>query len=190
MFNVGMAAATKASIDAVIQGYKDEFSKLEGSLVDVAGGLGKLIAKIVQTYPNIKGINFDQPHAIANAPQYPGVTHVGGDMLVDIPSADNVIIKSVLLDWVDEDCKKILRNCQKAVSQKKGKIIIVDIILHPDRHEMMDDAAMDLDLLMMTNYGGKGRTEDEWNKLLNEAGFTDFNIIPLQDLMSLIIINC
>ena len=189
LFNEGMAAATKPVLDAVIKGY-DGFSKLEGSLVDVGGGIGKLVAKIVKAYPHIKGINFDVPHVVANAPLYPGVTHVGGDIFKEIPSSDNVIIKSVLHDWADEDCLRILKNCQKAVSQKNGKVIIVDIILHPEGEGMFDNAAVALDMFMMTNCtGGKERTENEWNKLLKEAGFARINIIPLPTIMSLSIIE-
>lgn len=191
MFNVGMAAATKPTLHAVVKGYKDGFKKLKGTLVDVGGGTGKLVAKIVEAYPHIKGVNFDLPHAVATAPQYPGVTHVGGDVFKEIPSADNVIIKSVLHDWGDEDCLRILKNCEAAVSQKKGKVIIVEVILNPDGHGMFDDAIIDLDILMMTctSSGGKERTENEWKKLLKEAGFTHINFIPLQTIMSLTIIE-
>ncbi|XP_057248282.1 chavicol O-methyltransferase-like [Beta vulgaris subsp. vulgaris] len=157
--------------------------ELEGSLVDVGCGVERLVANIVKTYPHIKGINFDVPHVVANAPLHPGVTHVGGDIFKEIPSAENIIIKSVLHDWDDEDCLRILKNCQKAVSQKKGnKVIIVDIVLHPDGEGLFDDAAIALDMLMMTNcIGGKERTENQWNKLLKEAGFTHLNS-PLYQL--------
>ena len=191
LFNQGMVGYTKLTLDAITKGYKDGFSELEGSLVDVGGGMGRLVANIVKTYPHIEGINFDMPHVVANAPLHPGVTHVGGDIFKEIPSAENIIIKSVLLDWNDEDCIRILKNCQKAISQKKGnKVIIVDIVLHPDGEGLFDDAAMAIDMLMMTNcIGGKERTENEWNKLLKEAGFTHLNIIPLPTTVSLFIIE-
>uniref|UniRef100_A0A803LEE0 O-methyltransferase C-terminal domain-containing protein n=1 Tax=Chenopodium quinoa TaxID=63459 RepID=A0A803LEE0_CHEQI len=191
LFNVGMTAATKPTLDAVIKGYKDEFSKLEGTLlVDVGGGTGSLMAEIVEAYPKIKGINFDLPPTVANAPQHSGVTHVGGDMFMEIPSANNVIIKSVLHNWADKECLTILKNCQKAVSQKKGKVIIVDIVLHPNGHGIFDDATIALDLLIMANTdGGKERTEDEWKKLLKEAGFARVKFIPLQTIMSFSVIE-
>ncbi|XP_021846620.1 desmethylxanthohumol 6'-O-methyltransferase [Spinacia oleracea] len=190
MFNTGMASATKPTLNAVIKGYKDGFSKLQGTVVDVGGGTGNLISMIVQQHPHIKGINFDLPHVVANAPPHPAVTHVAGDMFKDIPSAHNVIIKSVLHDWTDEDCLRILKKSQEAVFEKNGKIIIIDVVLHPDRHEMFDDASIGLDLLLMTNSdGGKERTEVEWKKLLNQAGFTRFNFIPLQAIMSFTIIE-
>lgn len=190
LFNAGMASCTKPTLDAIVKGYKDGFNKLEGSLIDVGGGIGRLITKIVEAYPHIKGINFDLPHAVATAPKHPCVTQIGGDMFKEVPSADNVILKSVLHDWSDEECIAILKNCQKAVSEKKGKVLIVEVVLHPDRYDTFDDAAIALDMLMMMNCdGGKERTEGEWNKLLKQAGFTHFNIIPLQTSMSFSIIE-
>ncbi|KAL2921564.1 (R S)-reticuline 7-O-methyltransferase [Bienertia sinuspersici] len=93
MFNSGMANLNKPIFDAIFKFYKEGFSKLEGSIIDVGGASGKLVAAIVEAYPHIKGINFDLPHVVAKAPQYPGVVHVGGDMFQEVPCADNVIMK-------------------------------------------------------------------------------------------------
>lgn len=41
-------------------------------LMDVGGGMGNSLAKIVSKYPYIHGINFDLPDAIARAPKYQG----------------------------------------------------------------------------------------------------------------------
>ncbi|RWV90786.1 hypothetical protein GW17_00046984 [Ensete ventricosum] len=41
-------------------------------LVDVGGGTGASIHTITSKHPHIKGINFDVPHVISNAPPYPG----------------------------------------------------------------------------------------------------------------------
>ena len=41
-------------------------------LVDVGGGLGVNLNLITSLYPHIKGINFDLPHVIEDAPSYPG----------------------------------------------------------------------------------------------------------------------
>ena len=95
-------------------------------------------------------------------------------------------MQSVLHDWGDEDCVKILKNCQKTVSDK-GKVIIVDIVLQPEGNELLDDSKLACDLLMMAHsVGGKERTENEWKKLLKEAGFARYNIISIPTLVSII----
>ncbi|KAK9676769.1 hypothetical protein RND81_11G099200 [Saponaria officinalis] len=187
-FNSGMAYVTKNMMNALLKGYKDEFSKLGGTLVDVAGGFGDVVAEIVKAHPNIEGINFDLPHVVAAAPPVPGVTHVGGDMFSHIPQADTILLKSVLHNWGDEDCIKILKNIKKAIiSKKRGKVILVEIILQTNRKERFEDAKMILDLFMMTIFGGgKERTEKEWKKLLIDAGFPQYNIIQIHSTVSII----
>ncbi|RRT75769.1 hypothetical protein BHE74_00011628 [Ensete ventricosum] len=60
-------------------------------LVDVGGGTGATIHMITSKHPHIKGINFDLPHVISNAPPYPGVEHVSGDMFERVPSGGDAI---------------------------------------------------------------------------------------------------
>ncbi|MCL7040022.1 hypothetical protein MKW94_011947 [Papaver nudicaule] len=187
LINDGMRCATEIIINAMLVKYKDGFNGIE-SLVDVGGGTGTMITEIVKANPHIRGINFDLPHVVATAPEQLGVEDVGGDMLVDIPEADAVIIKWILHDWGDEDCVKILRNCRKAIAKKKnGKVINVDCALRPDGDGSFDKTGLALDLTMMAHTsGGKERTEAEWKMLLNDAGFSRYNIIQIQAFPSII----
>lgn len=91
-FNDAMKSLAKIMLGNFLSVYKDELSSI-GSLVDVGGGTGWVIAEIVKSYPHIRGTNFDLPHVIATAPEYDGVHHVGGDMFEAIPKADAVITK-------------------------------------------------------------------------------------------------
>ena len=87
-----MACSTKTVIGAVLEEYKNGFDCL-GSLVDVGGGTGGMIAEIVKAHPHIKGTNFDLPHVVATAPIRKGVSHVGGNMFESIPKADAIFMK-------------------------------------------------------------------------------------------------
>ena len=42
------------------------------TLVDVGGGNGQSLKMVISKYPSIKGINFDLPQVIENAPAIPG----------------------------------------------------------------------------------------------------------------------
>ena len=44
-------------------------------MADVGGGMGTTIARIVECYPHIQGINFELPHVVAIAPSHQG-THI------------------------------------------------------------------------------------------------------------------
>lgn len=185
-FSDGMACSTKITIKAVITGYKDGFNSI-GSLVDIGGGTGSAMAEVVKAYPHIKATSFDLPHVIATAPVYPGVTHVGGDIFKTIPKADAIFMKWIMHDWKDEDCVKILENCRKSISNKTGKVIIVDIVLKPHGDGLFDDVGMIFDLaLHMHCFGGKERTELEFKKILEDAGFPRYKIIQIPALQSII----
>ncbi|KAL3754591.1 hypothetical protein ACJRO7_001784 [Eucalyptus globulus] len=191
IFNDAMACTTKIITKAVLEAYGDGFS-LVGSVVDVGGGTGGMIAEIVRAYPRIRGINFDLPHVVATAPAHDGVEHVGGNMFEAIPKADAVFLKWVLHDWGDEDCVKILKNCRKAIASsdhKPGKLIIVDLVLRDQEGsgDPFEDFGVSFDLVMMARQsGGKERTEAEWKVLLEQGGFTRHNIIKIQALPSII----
>ncbi|KAJ8762787.1 hypothetical protein K2173_022916 [Erythroxylum novogranatense] len=114
-------------------------------LVDVGGGIGVTLSTIISNYPHIKGINFDFPHVLAQAPAYPGVEHVGGDMFVSVPKADAIFLKEVircaivcgslnetcsgiLHGYSEEQCLKSLINCWEELPDD-GKLMVVESIL-------------------------------------------------------------
>ena len=98
-----------------------------------------------------------------------------------------ILLQWVLHDWSDEHCIKILKNCRKAISEKIGKVIIVDIILEKDNNDLFDETHIVIDLLMMAlTSGGKERTELEWKKLLEEGGFPRYKIIKIPTVSSII----
>ncbi|KAF3443881.1 hypothetical protein FNV43_RR13571 [Rhamnella rubrinervis] len=187
MFNDGMGCMVDIFTEEVLAGYKDGFGCI-GSLVNVGGGIGGDMYKIVKSHPHIKGVNFDLPHVIATAPTYPGVSHVGGDMFVTIPNADAIFLKSVLHDWSHDLCVEILKNCRKAIPENTGKVIIVDIVFDADdEDDIFKEARIILDMVMMAHTnGGKERTEFEWKKLLEEAGFPRYKITRISAIPSII----
>ena len=79
----------------VLQKFLEVYKGFEGVnvLVDVGGGVGNTLGFVTSKYPNIKGINFDLTCALTQAPSYPNVEHVAGDMFVEIPRGDAIILK-------------------------------------------------------------------------------------------------
>lgn len=70
LFNKGMSDLSSIVMKKILETYTG-FDGLR-SVVDVGGGTGAVINMIVSKYPTIKGINFDLPHVIKEAPSYPG----------------------------------------------------------------------------------------------------------------------
>ncbi|XP_027098160.1 cathecol O-methyltransferase 1-like [Coffea arabica] len=175
LFNKGMVGPTAIMMKELLQQYKG-FEHLQ-TLVDVGGGLGITLHKIISKYPSIRGINFDLPHVIENAPSYPGVEHIGGDMFESVPGGDAIFMKMILHDWSDDHCLKLLKNCFKALPDH-GKVIVVDLILpvKPDTSAFVK-GIFQADALMMTqNPGGKERSESDVRALAIRAGFKDVKL--------------
>ncbi|KAJ0231685.1 Uncharacterized protein HA466_0297960 [Hirschfeldia incana] len=72
----------------VYRGFEDV-----NTLVDVGGATGTILGLITSKHPHIKGINFDLPQVLTDAPSYPGVEHVSGDMFVEVPKGDAIFMK-------------------------------------------------------------------------------------------------
>ncbi|CAK8539025.1 unnamed protein product [Lathyrus sativus] len=148
-----------------------------GSIVDVGGGIGTVANMIVSKYPNIKVINFDLPHVINEAPSYPGVEHVGGDMFVSVPKADAIFMKSICHAWNEEQCLKILKNCYDSLPVI-GKVIVVESIdpVVPNSN-LSSKSMVQMDVIMLCyTSGGKEKTKKEYEDLSKGAGFQGFQI--------------
>ncbi|KAL2249110.1 UNVERIFIED_CONTAM: Caffeic acid 3-O-methyltransferase [Sesamum indicum] len=174
VFNQAMYEQSTIFMKQILEKYKG----FEGvkSLVDVGGGIGASLRMILSKYPAIKGINFDLPHVIQDAPSFPGVEHIGGDMFVSVPKADAIFMKWICHDWDDAHCLKILKNCYVAIPEN-GKVIIAERILSEAPHsDPLASIGFTVDLLMLAyNPGGKERTEKEFQALAKEAGFRQFH---------------
>ncbi|XP_057800775.1 caffeic acid 3-O-methyltransferase 1 isoform X1 [Salvia miltiorrhiza] len=201
VFNQGMSGHSTITMKKILETYKG-FDGLN-SVVDVGGGIGATLHMIVSKYPSIKGINFDLPHVIEDAPSYPGVEHVGGDMFVSVPKGDAIFMKVkpnlklinyqntpppmklifalkylqwICHDWSDEHCLKFLKNCYDALPQN-GKVILAECVLPeaPDSG-LATKNVVHIDVIMLAhNPGGKERTEKEFHNLAKAAGFKHFN---------------
>ncbi|ESW07324.1 hypothetical protein PHAVU_010G120200 [Phaseolus vulgaris] len=176
VFNKAMFNITTIMINRVLEVY-DGFKNIK-RLVDVGGGLGSNLKLITSKYPNVEGLNFDLPHVIEHAPTYPGVEHVAGDMFESVPNGDAIFMKWILHDWGDEQCVKLLKNCYKAIPSD-GKVIVVDLII-PDLPENTVSArsGFQADILMMvSNPGGKERTQNEFMELALSSGFSGIRFV-------------
>ncbi|XP_041012363.1 caffeic acid 3-O-methyltransferase-like [Juglans microcarpa x Juglans regia] len=176
VFNKGMSDHSTITMKKILETYKG-FEGLT-SVVDVGGGTGAVLSMIVSKYPSIKGINFDLPHVIEDAPSSPGVDHVGGDMFVSVPKGDAIFMKWICHDWSDEHCLKFLKNCYKALPDN-GKVIVAECILPvaPDT-SLAAKGVIHIDVIMLAhNPGGKERTEKEFEALAKGAGFQGFRVM-------------
>ncbi|KAF2609357.1 hypothetical protein F2Q68_00045422 [Brassica cretica] len=185
-FNPGMSESSTMFMKKFLEKYKG-FEDVN-TLVDVGGAVGTLLDVVTSKYPHIKGINFDLPPAIAYAPAYAGVEHVAGDMLVEIPKGDAIIMKWILHAWNDENFVKILKNCWASLPEK-GKVIVLDVVMptEPKCDDLASNLRFTLDMFILTQRsGGRERTLPELEALGCAAGFSRCQFICRAYSLSLI----
>jgi hypothetical protein len=88
-------------------------------------------------------------------------------------------MQSILHDWNDKECVKILKNCKNAIAKKgkEGKVIIIDMVVEIEkRNDEAIETQLSCDMLMMVLFTGKERNEEEWIKLISSAGFSNYKI--------------
>jgi hypothetical protein len=93
-----------------------------------------------------------------------------------------------LHDWSDADCVKILKNCRKAVPPRDagGKVIVLDMVVGAGSSNNKHKETQVLFDLFIMFVNGAERDEQEWRKIIFEAGFSDYKIIPVLGVRSII----
>lgn len=157
------------------------------TLVDVGGGTGTLLAKVLLHRPTIAGVLLERPGMLALARDYlaeQGVADrcelIEGDFFSSVPAGRDVyVLKSVLHDWDDERCIAILQSCRAAMDQA-ARLAIIELLLpeHMTPSGPMLSAAL-LDLIMLAYAGGRERTEAEFAHLLDQARLRLVSTTPL-----------
>ncbi len=153
-----------------------------GTLVDIGGGEGRLLAVALAATPGLRGVLFDRPEVLPRAEAYLGRAGVrdrcelvGGDFFAAVPpGGDAYVLAQIVHDWPDEPAVAILRACHRAMAPG-ARLWIVEELLQPgDAFEW----AKLLGLLMLVLFGARERTAEEYGALLEEAGFAEVAVHP------------
>ncbi|KAK8006929.1 hypothetical protein PG989_000919 [Apiospora arundinis] len=138
--------------------------------VDVGGGLGHQSARLVNRFPQLKGhvVHQDKDTTIQMAGKLEGVDSRAHDFFTPqtVKNADFYYLRTVLHDWTDEDCVRILKNLLPAMNSN-SKILIDEMVL-PNQGVHRYPAVLDMHMYVML--GAKERTEAQWSKVLDAAG--------------------
>jgi hypothetical protein len=184
-FSRAMAAISAMSSFPVLASY--DFSGLS-TIVDVGGAFGALLAAILRLQPKARGILFDLPQVVAGAgPELgdldPRVERVGGDFLSQpLPAADLFLLKHVLHDWDDQDCVTILKNVHAGMNAT-SRVLIIEMVIEEGPEA---GPARWMDLNMMVMLGGRERTVNEYERLLERAGLRTNRVLSTPSPYSLI----
>ncbi len=171
-FNQAMTSASELALASVVAAYS--FGSYP-TIIDVGGGHGRLLAAILAATPRARGVLFDTPEVVAEAPALLAERHiadrveiVAGSFFDHIPAGgDAYLLKHVIHDWRDDEAVQILRNI-RAATGTAATLLLVEFLI-PAHHRESLGKWTDLEMLLCA--GARERTEPEFRRLLGQAGF-------------------
>jgi len=170
IFDEAMRSMTIGANASILDAY--DFGQF-GTIVDVAGGNGTLIAALLAAHPASRGILFDQEHVVSGAEpilRAAGVLDrceiVAGSFFESVPEGgDAYVLKWIIHDWEDEESVAILRTCRAAMGTDAVVLLIERDLGRPNE----DLVAKLADLNMLVMPGGRERTLGEYAALFGAA---------------------
>lgn len=160
------------------------------TVVDVGGATGNLLAAILSRHAGPRGVLFDRPHVVGDAPALlkaagmdGRVAIEAGDFFETVPAGgDAYLLSHIVHDWTEEKCLTILGHCRQVI-KPDGRLLIIEMVLpagdtpHPGKI---------LDIVMLVFPGGQERTESEYASLLGKAGFRLNRVVPTASAVSIV----
>ncbi len=187
LFNETMAGFHSQEPPAVAAAY--DFSTFK-TIVDIGGGTGSLLAAILTRCAGPRGVLFDLPHVVAEAPALlkakgvnDRVTIEAGDFFKTVPAGgDAYVLSHIIHDWDEDQCLTILRHIRKVINSG-GRLLIAEMVLpagdtpHPGKM---------LDMAMLVWPGGQERTLAEYDHLLSKGGFHLTRVVPTASAVNVV----
>jgi hypothetical protein len=179
IFDAAMTGIHGPETQAMLDAY--DFSGI-GVLADIGGGNGSTLVGILERHPEMRGILFDLPGVTEGAGagiRAAGLQGrcevVGGSFFEAVPGgADAYLLRHIIHDWDDERATAILRTVRRAMGEG-ARLLVVEGVIPPGDEPSF---AKLLDLTMLVAPGGLERTEEEYRRLYEAAGFRLRRIVP------------
>lgn len=132
------------------------------TIVDLGGGLGRLLEQLSTRCDHQRLICIDRPEVIQmKEGGHPKIEFQPGDLFVGpLPKADYYILSRILHDWSDERARQILTR----IPSDSLCVIEREVDRHGNQHALL---SLHMSLLQQS----KERTRDEWNHLFSSTGW-------------------
>ncbi len=169
-FDGAMRTLTRVAAAGVLAAH--DFSRYR-TVADVGGGTGAMLAALLRAHPGLHGILCDLPHVVDRsgpvlADVRDRVDVVAGSFFDSVPAgADCYLLRRILHDWPDDECRSILARVREAMPEG-GRLLVLDAVVGAPN---TDPEAAFLDLMMLVSASGRERTAPQWEGLLGDAGF-------------------
>ncbi|PYH92920.1 sterigmatocystin 8-O-methyltransferase precursor [Aspergillus ellipticus CBS 707.79] len=142
-------------------------------IVDIGGGQGRDLSAFRKKFPDLPGrlILQDLPSVVANLPDTlpDGIEIHKYDFFTPQPvkKAKAYFLRTVLHDWPDEQALVILGRVREAMAW--DSVLLVNEVVMDEGS--LNSMAVQTDFVMMCGFAGMERTEEQFRRLLERAGF-------------------
>ena len=166
----------QVNADAVAKVLQNANIPVTGTVVDVGGGMGDVLVRILNVYPKLTGVVLELPEVAQLAERWISATYpksitdrisvLSANMFAcDVHwEGDANLLVNIVHDWYDGAAAELFRRC----SETAPKLFVVERVVIPGREYLL--AAHDLHMMAVT--GGKQRTLQELTELGKQAGFS------------------
>jgi hypothetical protein len=150
-------------------------------VVDVGGGIGAPLTRLLQAYPHLRGTLIDMPDSTARAAANfaaAGLSDrtdtIPGSYFDPLPpGADVYLLCHVVDQEPEESAVRILRRCAEAAGESGRVLLLQTPITRSNRRAMTA-----LDLKMLTSLAGQELTVDGYRELVAQAGLELIGTYP------------
>ena len=182
-FDLGMTSISRVDNAEIHSAW--DFSPYS-TVVDNGGGRGFLLSSILATYPRSRGILFDLPSVVEGAEEFISGQDlktrcqiIGGNFTSSVPhGGDLYIFKRIFTSESDERLVQALQNCKESMNPG-GKILTIEPNINTDYGTLYD-------ILMLAMTGGRLRSQEEYQKLLDSAGFRMVEVVNTASYLTII----
>lgn len=165
------------------------------NLLDIGGATGTYAEAFLREQPAMRATIFDQPSVIEMARKRLAGTDiaarielVGGDFYNDeLPGGHDLALLSAIIHQNSPEQNVVLYAKAFRALVPGGRLLIRDFVLSEDRTRPIGGAMFALNMLVATT-GGNCYTFDEMCDTLEQAGFTDAQLIQSADTMDGLVI--
>lgn len=162
-----------------------------GSVVDVGGGIGSLLAAVMESRPAVRGVLIEQPELLPEADRVlsqRGVRErcelLAGDFFEPISASGDIwTLSQVLHDWPDERCLSILRRCREAM-RPTDRLLVIEMLTIPCEPSVQVGL---IDMIMLMYFGeARQRTVDEYRSLFDSTRLSLARVLPTAGAFSIV----
>lgn len=189
IFHGAMLELTREGAPAYARGY--DFAA-HGSVVDLGGGTGLLLATILAVHPTLRGVLVDAPSVVAGAPAVLrrfGVEArcdvVPGDIFQGpIPAGHGVYVAKNITHGCSDEVLVGVFGRWRAAMGPESRLVLIDVVVPEGQGAYL--GFLDLQMLLVSP-GGRERTEAEFGAALRAGGLVLERVVATASPMAMVV---